>query len=317
MCQIPNFLLCKRLAAGDLECFEPFMQYFITPPWANLDRTWINFEKEVAKIEALRLSIWQLSGKALKVKDYFPEFNNFSEEVKTLVIDLSPTTSDLEYFAGKFSRPHVQFIETHVRYPKGFNNPAQPFVDIKIPKGGVNFRERTFIAKNGSGAPAIDAFSSELRLYGTTDRLWLLIQNKHTELKGKLTLQEITGNWTALQTLLADFKDAPKHDIVGIISNRELAQDVTVEVLPQNYFVVHKGNLERHFSATFAKRFEGFHNNDALPERELLTRKSKNQNSERRDQKSKVRNQSSSPSFLSFFHPQRPFRDLEESRKVL
>ena len=191
------------------------------------------------------------------VNTYFPKFNNFDEEIKGFAIDLSPTEADKRYFGSVKEFPHVQYIETRTRYPKGFEGQNVPCVHAETPARTIGFRERTFIARNGGGAPAIDLFSGALRIFTSFERVWIILQNNHSQTKGKLTLNEITTNWTALQKILGDFqKVLPTYFIVGMISNRELADDVKETTLPKNYFVVHKGNLEEYYSATFSKRFE-------------------------------------------------------------
>ena len=257
ICQIPFFMLSKRLTRNpNIECLKPFMHYFTTPFWAERDLTWEIFEKEVAEIEALRLSLFQSRNKPLVVNRYFPKYNNFDNEVKGLAIDLSPTEADMTYFRSVKEYPHVQSIETRTQYPKGFEGQNVSFVHAENPKSNVNFRERTFIAKNGGGAPAIDLFSGALRIFTSFERVWIILQNKHSQTKGKLTLKEITSNWATFQNTLKGFKGSPTYFIVGMISNRELADDVKEASLPENYFVVHKGNLEQYYSATFSKRFE-------------------------------------------------------------
>jgi len=258
VCQIPFFMLSKRLTWNpNIECLKPFLRYFTTPFWAERDLAWETFETEVAEIEALRLSLLQSRSKPLVVNIYFPKFNNFDEEIKGLAIDLSPTEADKRYFGSVKEFPHVQYLETRTQYPKGFEGQNAPFVRVEYPPRNIDFRERTFITKNGGGAPAIDLFSSELRIYSSLERLWLILQNKHSKTNGKLTLKEITSNWTALQKILVEFKKVlPNYFIVGMISNRELADDVKETTLPKNYFVVHKGNLEEYYTATFSKRFE-------------------------------------------------------------
>ena len=169
---------------------------------------------------------------------------------------MSPTEADKRYFGSVKEFPHVQYIETRTRYPKGFEGQNAPFVRVEYPPRNIDFRERTFITKNGGGAPAIDLFSGALRIFTSFERVWIILQNKHSQTKGKLTLKEITSNWATFQNTLKGFKGSPTYFIVGMISNRELADDVKETTLPKNYFVVHKGNLEEYYTATFSKRFE-------------------------------------------------------------
>ena len=67
VCQIPFFMLSKRLTWNpNIDCLKPFLHYFTAPFWAERDLAWETFEKEVAKIEALRLSLLQTRQRDLR-----------------------------------------------------------------------------------------------------------------------------------------------------------------------------------------------------------------------------------------------------------